>query len=196
MASTMSPNRVRGAQTDVRRVVERFGGADLVAAAFGMFTALGVLVFLGALIAAGAAGIDYQLNAIDADGNLQDVELVGTAVAVIVVFVSFLIGGWATGRMARYDGAVNGMGAALLFIALVAAFAAAGAWAGSEYNAFAGVGLPNWFAQFDARDVTAGAIGAAAAAVVAALAGGGVGGWVGAAYHQKADAALVQETLT
>jgi hypothetical protein len=179
----------------MRSVVQRFGGADLVAAAFGMFTALGVLVFLGALVAAGAGGIDYQLNAIDLDGNLQDVEVVGAAVAALVVFVSFLVGGWATGRMARYDGAVNGLGAALLFVALVAAFAAAGAWAGSEYNAFAAADLPNWFAQFDAQDVTAGAIGAAAAGVVAALAGGLVGGWIGATYHQKADAALVQQTL-
>ena len=186
---------VRGAEVDVSPVVSRFGGADLVAAVLGMFAALGVLVFLGALIAAGSAGIDYQLNVVDVDGNLTEVEVVGTLVAIAVVFVSFVIGGWATGRMARYDGAINGLGSGLFFIFLVAVFAALGTWVGIEYNAFANAELPNWIVPFTADDITVQVVAAGAAAIIACLFGGWLGGRLGEEYHKKADAALVQATV-
>lgn len=186
---------IRGAEVDVSPVVSRFGGGDLVAAVLGMFAALGVLVFLGALITAGAAGIEYQLNTIDLDGNVTEVAVVGTLVAIAVIFVSFVAGGWATGRMARYDGAMNGLGSGLLFVLMVAVFGALGAWAGNEYNAFANVDLPNWIGQFTADDITMPAIIAGTAAIAACLLGGWLGGLLGDEYHKKADAALVQATV-
>ncbi|HSJ72080.1 MAG TPA: YrzE family protein [Acidimicrobiia bacterium] len=186
---------VRGAEVDVSPVVSRFGGADLVAVVLGMFAALGVLVLLSALITAGAAGIEYQLNAIDLDGSLTEVAVVGTLVAIAVIFVSFVAGGWAAGRMARYDGAMNGLGSGLLFVLVVAVFGALGAWAGNEYNAFANVDLPNWFGQFTAEDITMQAIIAGTAAIAACLFGGWLGGLLGDEYHKKADAALVQATV-
>jgi hypothetical protein len=195
MAESMTSQQIRGAEVDMSPVVSRFGGADLVAAVLGMFAALGVLVFLGALIAAGSAGIDYQLNLIDLDGNLTEIEVVGTIVAIAVVFVSFVAGGWATGRMARYDGAINGLGSGLIFVLLVAVFGALGVWAGTEYNAFANVDLPNWIAQFAADDITMEAIVAGAAAITACLFGGWLGGLIGGEYHKRADAALVQATV-
>lgn len=189
MATTTNPP-IGGAQTSLREVTERFGGADITAAILGMLTALGTLVLLGSLIVAGAGDIPYQLSAIDVDGNLQEVEVIGTVVAVVVLFVSFLAGGWATGRMARYDGGVNGLGAGLLFVLLVAIFGVVGAWAGNEFNAFSGAGLPDWFSQFDAQDVTAGAIASGVAAIAAVLGGGYLGGLFGVAFHRRADAAL------
>jgi hypothetical protein len=195
VTESMEDHYVRGAEVDVSPVVSRFGGADLVAAILGMFAALGVLVLLGALIAAGSAGIDYQPNLVDLDGNLSEVEVVGTIVAIVVVLVSFVVGGWATGRMARYDGAMNGLGSGLIFILLVAVFGALGAWAGTEYNAFANVDLPNWIAQFAADDITMEVIVASAAAIAACLFGGWLGGLLGEEYHRRADAALVQVAL-
>ncbi len=186
--------RVRGTETDMSSIKERFGGADVVAGILGMFAALGALVFLGSLLAAGAAGIDYQLNQIDIDGNLQEVEVIGAIVAILVVLVSFFIGGWAAGRMARYDGGVNGAGVALWFILLVAIFGAVGVWFGQEYNAFAALDLPNWFGQMGVDDVTLKAIAGALAGIVAALLGGFIGGMLGEQYHRDVDAALTTET--
>jgi uncharacterized membrane protein len=185
-----SHTQIRGAETDISSVRDRFGGIDTPAALAGMFTGLGVLVFLGALIAAGAGGLDYQLNAIDIDGNVQDIEVVGAILAALVVFVSFLAGGWAAGRMARYDGGMNGLGAGLWAIFLVAVFAALGAWLGAEYNAFQRAGLPDWFSQFRGDDVTAAAIIWGAISVVLVLGGGYLGGKLGEAYHHRVDAAL------
>lgn len=187
---TVRRDRVAGTEVDMRGIRERFGGADLVAGLLGMFTALGVLVFLASLIAAGNAGIDYQLNQIDVDGNLSEVEVVGSIVAILVVLVSFIAGGWAAGRMARFDGAINGVGAALWFTLLVAVFGGLGVWVGQEYNAFANVDLPNWFGQIGADDVTLKSIAGALAGIVAALLGGGIGGMLGEQYHKDVDAAI------
>lgn len=187
-------SRIRGTETDMSSIKERFGGADVVAGILGMFAALGALVFLGSLLAAGNAGIEYQLNQIDVDGNLQEVEVIGAIVAILVVLVSFFVGGWAAGRMARYDGGINGAGVALWFILLVAIFGALGVWFGQEYNAFAALDLPNWFGQIGADDVTLKAIVGALAGIVAALLGGFIGGQLGEQYHRDIDAALTTET--
>lgn len=187
-------SRVRGTETDMSGIRERFGGADVVAGILGMFAALGALVFLGSLLAAGSAGIDYQLNQIDIDGNLQEVEVIGSIVAILVILASFFVGGWAAGRMARYDGGVNGAGVALWFIFLVAIFGALGIWFGQEYNAFAALDLPNWFGQMGSDDLTLKTIAGALAGIVAALLGGYVGGLLGEQYHREVDAALTTET--
>lgn len=193
MVTPTTTRPIGGAEADLTPIKDRFGGGDLVAAALGMFTALGVLVFLGALIVAGQGSIDYQLNAIDIDGNLQTVEVVGSLVAIASVFVAFVAGGWAAGRIARYNGAANGVLAALLFVLAVALFAFLGQWLGSEYNAFATAGLPDWFSQLDADDIAMKEAAAALAALVAAMLGGFIGGEIGEAFHVRADAALVQE---
>ena len=192
--ATASPDRRIGGSENVSEVYDRYGKSDFLASVLGMFTGLGVLVFLSALIAAGAGGIDYQLNVINPEGDLDEATVIGLIVAGIVVFASFVAGGFAAGRMARYSGGLNGLGAGLWMILLVAVFAALGAWVGAEYNAFAGADLPNWFAQLDVDELTVMAIVASAVLVVATLAGGYLGGRIGEVYHTRVDAALVAAT--
>jgi hypothetical protein len=190
MTTTNPESRIGGSE-DVSEVYERYGKPDILASIVGMFAGLGTLVFLGALIAAGAGGIDYQLNMINDQGDLDEASMIGLIVAAAVVFASFIVGGFAAGRMARYGGGMNGFGAGLWMILLVAIFAALGAWVGAEYNAFNRLDLPNWFAQVDVDELTAMAIVASAVLVVATLAGGYVGGRLGETYHTKVDAALI-----
>ena len=190
MATTDPERRIAGSE-DISSVYERYGKPDLLASLMGMFAGLGVLVFLGALIAAGAGGIDYQLNIINEEGTLDEASIVGLIVAALIVFASFLVGGFAAGRMARYKGGLNGLGAGLWMILLVAVFAALGAWVGTEYNAFNRLDLPNWFAQVDVDEMTAMAITASAVLVVATLLGSYIGGRLGETYHTRVDAALI-----
>lgn len=180
-------------ETEVSTVRQRYGKVDLVASILGMFAALGTLVFLTALFAAGAANVELQTNLLNQDGTLDEVEIVGAIAAIVVLFVSFLVGGIAAGRMSRYDGGMNGLGTALWFLLLVTVFAALGAWVGEEYNAFALADLPNWVAQVDVEDVTTAAIVMSAVAAVVALLGGYLGGRIGDSYNRKVDAALVEE---
>jgi len=191
MTST-NPSRRIGGSENVSDVYQRYGKPDLLASLVGMLAGLGTLALLGALITAGAGGIDYQLNLLNDEGTLDEASVVGLVVAALVVFASFLVGGFAAGRMSRYNGGLNGMGAGLWLILLVAIFAALGAWVGTEYNAFNRLDLPNWFAQIDVDDLTAFAAIASAVLVVATLVGGYVGGRLGEAYHTRVDAALAE----
>ncbi|REK40471.1 MAG: hypothetical protein DWQ20_01840 [Actinobacteria bacterium] len=194
MTERATRNQIRGTETDMSGIRARFGGADIVAGILGMFAALGTLVLLGALIAAGEGGIGYQLNQIDVDGNLQEVEVVGAIVAIVAVLAAFFVGGLASGRIARFDGGINGVGAALWFILLVAIFGALGVWVDQKYNAFATVDLlPDWFGQIGADDLTFKAVVGALAGIVAALLGGYMGGLVGESYNRDVDAALTTE---
>ncbi len=193
---TTNTESVRGTEANMASVTERFGGIDTPASLMGMFTAFGVLAFLGSLIAAGVGAADYQLNAFDIEGNVQELVVGGVIMAVLVTFVAFLSGGWAAGRMARYDGGMNGIGTALWALLVIAVFAALGAWAGAEYNAFQRVGLPDWFSQIRGDDVTTLGVVAAAASVVAVFAGAYIGGKFGEMYHRRADAALVDQAVT
>jgi len=190
MATTDPDRRIAGSE-DISSVYERYGKPDLLASLMGMFAGFGVLAFLGALIAAGAGGIDYQLNIINEEGTLDEASIVGLIVAAVIVFASFLVGGFTAGRMARYKGGLNGLGAGLWMILLVAVFAALGAWVGTEYNAFNRLDLPNWFAQVDVDEMTAVAVTASAVLVVATLLGSYVGGRLGETYHTRVDAALI-----
>lgn len=173
----------------------RLGRGDFVASVLGMLTALGMMALLGALFTAGIAGIELQTNLLTPEGTLDEVEIAGAIAALAVVFVSFLIGGIAAGRISRYDGGLNGIGAGLWFLLLVAVFAGLGAWIGDEFNVFAGVDLPNWVAQIDADEVTTAAIVMSIASVVVMFAGGYLGGRIGEAHHRKVDAAILDQTV-
>jgi uncharacterized membrane protein len=198
---TDQTHTVQGHSTETRAdmepeasiVRERYGKADLVASILGMFAAVGTLVFLGALFAAGTATIELQTNLLNQDGTLDEVETVGAIAAMVVLFVSFLVGGIAAGRMSRYDGGMNGMGTALWFLLLVTIFAALGAWVGEEYNAFALADLPNWVSQVDVENVTTAAIVMSIVSVVVILLGGYLGGRIGDSYNRKVDEALLVE---
>lgn len=178
-------------RTSVR---ERFGGVDTPAAIGGMLAILGTLAFLGSLIAAGAGSLDYRLNAIDIDGNLQELELVSILIAGLVVLASGFVGGWVAARMARLDGTINGIAAAIWLVVLVAVFAALGAWFGAEYNAFQMAGLPDWFSQITGDDVTAMAVVGALIGIATLFAGAILGGNVGEGYNRKVDSAIVETT--
>lgn len=172
-------------------VARRYGGAELGASIAGMFAALGLLTFIGALVAAGANQLDYQLNLIDLEGELLELSAVGALVALVAVFLAFVFGGWVAGRIARYDGAKHGMGSGLWLLVLAGIFALLGALVGPEYNAFGPAGLPDWFSAIRSDVRTGGSILILAAAILAVLGGGYVGGRLGETFHRRADDAVV-----
>ncbi len=174
----------------------RYGGADIGASLSGFFAGLGALAFAGALVAAGANELDYQLNLIDLQGEITEASIVGAAVAVVVVFLTFLFGGWVAGRMSRFAGGKNGMGAGLWLLIFAAIFALLGALVGPEFNAFATAGLPDWFSQIRSDVRTTSGLILAAVFAIAALLGGYAGGRLGDRYNEKVDATMVHATDT
>ena len=90
----------------VERQKERFGGIKPGAAFFGWLSATGLVVILSGLVA--ATGVTINLVS---DGETSGaIGWDGVILVVAVVAVSFIAGGYVAGRMARFDGARQGLG--------------------------------------------------------------------------------------
>jgi VIT1/CCC1 family predicted Fe2+/Mn2+ transporter len=178
---------VREARRDagVRAARERFGGLDIPATLVGMLTALAVLLLLAGLIGAAIGAVGYQVGL---EGNIEDLSIASLIGGLITLFIAFLIGGWAAGRMARYDGARNGLLTAIWAILLAALLSALAAIFGAEYDVLRNVQLPQWFSQ-DA--LTVGGIVSALVAIAVMLVAGLLGGKWGERYHRRADAEMI-----
>ena len=164
---------------------ERFGGIDIPASIVGMLTALSTTIILAGLVGAALGAVDYQTGL---EGDAKDIATWSMVGGVAVLFVAYVIGGWAAGRMARYDGARNGFATGIWTLVLGGILAGLGAWIGSEYDVFRNVDLPQWFSTdaFTTRAIISGV-----AAILAMFLGGILGGMWGERYHRRADRAIV-----
>jgi hypothetical protein len=165
---------------------DRFGGIDFPASLVGMLTALAMVVLLGGLVGAAVGAIGYQTGL--SGDEVEDISTASLIGGLVVLFVSYLVGGWAAGRIARYDGARNGLMAGVWTLILAAILAGLGVWLGDEYDVLANVDLPQWFNE-DA--VTTAAIVSGVIAAVTMLVGGLLGGLWGTRYHRLADETLL-----
>jgi hypothetical protein len=183
-----------GHRQEIGTIHERFGGVDTPSAIAGMFTSLGVLVFLSSLLAAWLGDLAYQVNLLDPDGVLQEFEVVAFVVLLVVVFIAFFVGGWAAGRMARIDGGITAVASAMWMLLVIVIFAAVGAFIGSEFNAFGQAGLPDWVSQLDAEDITIGAGLATIGTILIMFVASWMGGRAGETYRRDADRIAVRTT--
>ena len=168
----------------VREARDRFGGIDVPAALVGMLAALALTAVLAGLVGAAIGAVGYQRGLEDSVEELSVASLVG---GIAVLFVAFVIGGWAAARIARYDGPRNGLATAIAALLLAAALSALAALAGSEYDVLRDLDMPQWFSR-DA--LTTGAIVSGVLAIAAMLLGGLVGGAWGERFHRRADATI------
>jgi hypothetical protein len=173
----------RGEDLGIYRAHRRYGGFDAGAAIAGLLAATGMTAVLGGI--AGAIGtIGYQLDT----GTTETLSTTGFVVGLVVLVVSFLVGGWVAGRVARYDGGLNGLVAGGLFVGLSAIMAGMGAWFGERYDVFADISLPQWFSNLSSATAVLSAVVALGACIVAAW----FGGVAGSRYHRKADTYLAE----
>ncbi len=177
----------------IREARERFGGLDIPSILSGMLVGVAMLVILAGLASAAFGEIAFQTGVA---GNQTELSVGALITAGVVLFLSFLTGGWAAARMARYNGALNGSMVALTFLIFLGVLAALGAIAGDAYNLFdnlrvAKANLPNWFS---ADTVTTGAIVSAAAFVAVTFLGAILGGLWGGRFHRRADALIAART--
>jgi MFS family permease len=135
--------------------------------------ALGTLVLLGGIVGAAVGTIGYQTGL---KGNQKELSLGGLVAGLIVLFVSFLIGGWVAARIARYAGSRHGLVAVLWMIVLAVLLALLGAWLGTQHNVFRSLGLPQWFSS---NALATGAIIGGIVSIAATLLGGWLGGRLG-----------------
>ena len=185
--ATVSRGTAREAVAAQRAV---FGGIKWGAAFFGWLSANGLAVLLVALLSAAGVALGLAQGVDSADEAAEQVETLGLGggIAVLVVlFLAYLAGGYVAGRMARFDGARQGMAVWLVGLLVVLVLAAAGAILGAQYNVLQQLNLPR--IPIDEGTATTAGIITLVAILLVTLLGALIGGKVGERYHRKVDRA-------
>ncbi|MGY1792885.1 hypothetical protein ACI796_02725 [Geodermatophilus sp. SYSU D00525] len=188
-ATTEGSHATRGAARDaIDAQRDRFGGIKWGAAFFGWLSANGLAVVLIALLA--AAGVGLSLAEVD---GVEDVPadptsalgVAGGIALLVVLSLAYLAGGYVAGRMARFDGARQGLAVWLVGLLVVVLLAVAGTVLGAQYNVLQQLNLPR--IPIDEGTATTAGIVTLAAVLVATLIGALLGGTLGTRYHRRVD---------
>jgi len=179
----------RGAVHDaVDRQHDRFGGIKWGAAFFGWLSANGLAVILVALLSAAGVAIGLTQGVPSTGEAVQQADTIGIAGGIallVVLFLAYLAGGYVAGRMARFDGARQGIAVWVIGLLIVIALAVLGLVLGSKYNVLQSLNLPR-IPIGEGTATTAGII-ALVAVLVVTLVGAILGGKLGERYHRKID---------
>jgi hypothetical protein len=169
----------------------RFGGIRWGSAFFGLLSAIGLASILLGIVA--AAGVALNVSDIEdvANGNRDTIGLGGAILLLAGLAIAWYCGGYVAARMARFDGARQGVGVWAWTIVVGAALAIAAVIGGSEYDVFQQLNLPN-VAVGDASLTTGGVVTLLAALVVTLLFAI-FGGMAGDRYHRRVDSFAARE---
>lgn len=168
------------------------GRVSLLSVLTGMLVAYGAFVLVAA-IAAGilnAAGID---TAAFTTNDWREVGVGGGIAVALVLFLSYLFGGYVAGRMARRAGAVNGL---FVFLFGVVVAAAVGAAIGTQADTdnildnLRSLGVPTSGSEWQAIGSVAGA-----GSLLGMLLGSVLGGVSGERWHGKLVARALDPTV-
>lgn len=187
-ADTGTVPAYRGSPDELRSLQrKKFGGLHWGAAFFGWLVATGLATILTAILAAAGAaiGLTVKSTAGAVSGNAGTIGIVGGALLLLALMVSYYFGGYVAGRMSRFDGARQGVGVWLWNVLITVVLAVAGLILGSQYNVLASLHLPSIPLKQGAL-VTGGSI-ALAAIFLGTLLAAMLGGKVGERYHLRVD---------
>jgi len=165
---------------------ERFGGFSWGADFFGWLTAAGLTAILTGI--ASAAGAALALNEVGervSGGEAETIGLSGGIALLAILALAYLCGGYVAGRMARFDGARQGIGVWIVGIVVALLVAALAAIAGSEFNVLESLNLPR--IPVDQGSLTTGGLIALAAGLIVTLLAAIAGGKLGERFHTKVD---------
>ena len=116
------------------------------AAFFGWLTAFGTATLLTALLA--ATGAALGLGAEDVEAAADQVGLdagtvgwIGAIALLVILFVAYYCGGYVAGRMARFNGIVQGLAVWVWALVIAIVVALLGVVVGSQYDVFADLNI-------------------------------------------------------
>ncbi len=172
---------------------ERFGGIKFGAAFFGWLTATGMVVLLSALAAAIGAAVGVSTDtdlgaALDQAAANQSAGLVGAIITLIVLLLAYYAGGYVAGRMARFNGAKQGVAVWLWALVAAAVVIVLGLVFNDDIRSLTQLNSVAPLPQ-DLSQVSAGSWLALLATVVVSLVGAILGGLAGMRFHRRVDRA-------
>jgi len=163
---------------------DRFGGFSWGSDFFGFLAAAGLAAILAGVVAAAGAALGLT------EGSTDQIGLGGGIALLAVLFVAYVAGGYVAGRMARFDGARQGIGVWLWSILVAGAVALLAVAGGSKYNVLDQLNLPR--IPVDQGSLTTGGTIALIAGIVVSLLAAVTGGALGARWHRRVDRHVVQ----
>jgi hypothetical protein len=164
---------------------DRFGGIRWGSAFFGLLSAIGLAaILLGIVAAAGVAIGVSQINDVR-NGNADTIGLGGAILVLAILALSWYCGGYVAGRMARFDGARQGIGVWVWTIVIGAALTVAAIIGGSQYDVLHQLNLPN--VAVGSESLTTTGFVTLAAALVVTLLFAVLGGKAGDLFHRRVD---------
>jgi hypothetical protein len=173
------------------REQRNFGGVKIGSAFFGWVAAMGIAVLLTALVAATGAAIGQSTSGDlgqAVDDNATAIGLWGAVALAVIMFIAYYCGGYVAGRMARFNGALQGLTVWLWAVVIAIIVAILTAVAGSQYNILGNVnGFPR--IPMSAADLTTAGIVTAIVIALVSLGGAVLGGIAGMRYHRQVDRA-------
>lgn len=191
-AVATSGARERGLGEARERQREAFGGFQLGAAFFGWLVAVGIAVILTAIVgAAGTAiGLSSSGKSSDVSKSAGTIGIVGGALLIVILAIAYYAGGYVAGRLARFDGARQGLGTWIIGLVVTILIAVAGYIAGSQYNVFKGLNLPR--IPVSGEKLTGGGVITLVAIAIVSLIAAILGGKLGERFHRKVDRAAYE----
>jgi hypothetical protein len=180
-------NRAEAAITDGHdRQHEKFGGISWGSTFFGWLSAAGLTAILAGLL--GATGAGLALNKVG-DGSVgskaETIGLAGGIGLLVILALAYFCGGYVAGRMARFDGARQGVGVWLWGLIAAAAVALLAVIGGAKYNVLDALNLPR--ISVDSGSLTTAGLIALIGSLVITMLAGIAGGKTGERFHRKVD---------
>lgn len=191
---TVAADRVDVRDDVVDRQRAEFGGVKIGSAFFGWLTAMGTAVLLTAFLAATGAAIglgvleDPEAAAEDAAANPETVGWVGAIALLVIVFVAYWCGGYVAGRMARFNGVIQGVAVWVWAVVIAIVVALLGLVVGDQFDILVDLNAFPRIPLSEGELTTAGIVTAVIVAL-ASLGGAILGGMAGTRYHRRVDLA-------
>ena len=171
---------------------DEFGGVSWLSAIVGWLAAAGLAAILtGILGAAGAVLAVTEVGRGVTDADAETIGLAGGIALLVVLAIAYAFGGYAAGRMARFDGARQGVAVWIVGILAAGVIALLTLIGGAEYNVLDRLNLPR--IPIDSGTLTTGGLVALLASIVVTLVAAMAGGKAGERFHRKVDRAGIAD---
>ena len=165
---------------------DRFGGFSWGSDFFGWLCAIGLASILTSFLVAAGTSIGLsEVSDAAAGDEVEEIGLTGGILLLAVLAVAWFCGGYVAGRMARFDGARQGLGVWVWTVVAALAVALLAAVGGREYDLFEQLNLPR--IPVNGQSLTTGGVIALGAALVTTLVFAMLGGKAGERFHRKVD---------
>jgi hypothetical protein len=161
-----------------------YWGSDFIGFAVALFF---TIVFFG-IVGAVVGTVGYQMGAPvpkvggPISNTTQTLGIGGLVGGLIALFLAYLIGGYTAGRMARFDGARNGVGVVIWTVIVAIVLGIVGGVLGNRFNVASQIHL-----NINTSTLTRAGVISLAVTLIVMLIASIIGGIMGANFHRRLD---------